>query len=170
MYKAFMLTDSFRTLIALVIVFYITLGGGECRADDKEDWIKRDKKALDGIWFVDEAYNDGQELTAADRKKGLYALQFEADKNYCKMAYDNNKLGFDGEFRVEPQKDSGVIEFQIRGLFDKKVKEFARYQIKDKKLYVCFDEDSTDRKKVPDKAETKNGDKKRLYIFSAFLK
>ena len=169
MYEVYMLSGKFRALIALVIVFYITLGRGECRADEKEDWIERDKKWLDGIWFVDEAYNDGQELTAADREKGLYGLQFEKAKNYCKMAYDKNKLGFDGEFRVDPQKDSGIIEFRIRGLFDKKVKEFA-YQIKGKKLYVCFDKDSTDPNKVPDKVETTSGDKRRLYIFSAFLK
>lgn len=130
-----------------------------------KDEPKTNREALDGLWFVEKAFKDGKEVPASDRKKDLFALLFDVTQGTCKMAYDNNQFGSVGTFRLEWKKDSGIIEFEtsLPG-FEKKVKQYARYLIKDGKLLVCFGKDRADPKKIPDKLETENGDGNKLFV------
>jgi len=150
----------------IVAAIIVTVVAPFACADDKDKAIAKDKKALQGVWLVEAAYQDGKEVPRADREKDKYCLYAVkvADVQY-QVAFLENKTEYFNvvpSFTLNPGASPKVLEWQ-----DGDRKGGVAYAIEGDKLTVCFylGDKGFDKDKFPTKLETKPGDQLYMFVF-----
>jgi uncharacterized protein (TIGR03067 family) len=151
-----------RNIVAVIVVFIVA---PLVRADDKDNVVDKQKKALQGLWLVESAYQDGKEVPKADREKEkycLYAVKIADDQ--FQIAFLENKTIF-GEgvpFKLDVSPSPKILEWTDG---DRKVG--VAYAVDGDKLTICYHagDRGFDKDKVPTKLETKAGDKRYMFVF-----
>lgn len=161
--------------------------GFTSRADNRQEAIDRDLKALQGRWVVTAAFKDGKEVPEADRKKERSALlesitikdnkyaiavSFPAGNGTGRvvMGPEGKPEDFRFRFSLDPRGTVGIVEFETTRTWGSNapvVKAYARYRIQGDVLYICkcaSQADDVDPKKMPDSVETKPGDGYYLFV------
>src|SRR5262249_53052961 len=122
-----------RNIVAVIIV---TVVAPFACADDKEKAIAKDKKALQGVWLVDAAYQDGKEVPRDDREKEeycLYAVKVADDQFQVAWLRNKTEYGNLVPFSLNPGASPKVLEWQNG---DRKAG--VAYAIDGDKLTICF--------------------------------
>lgn len=153
-----------RFVIAILVL--VSVSQMLVRADDE---ATKDMKALKGGWLVIEAHQNGKVIPEEQRRKSGFCLFGMGIKDgYYQLALWKNKDSssyymFDTprRFELEANGSPKVVAFDfIVGRY------YAIYSIKDDKLTICFNVANLgDRKKVPVKLETKEGDTNYMIVF-----
>src|SRR5260370_38304599 len=92
-----------RNTIALFVV--VALVAPVVRADDKDKAIEKDKKALQGVWLVESAQQDGKEVPKNVREQSefcLYAVKVTDDKFQVAWLKDKTDYGNAVAFKLDP--------------------------------------------------------------------
>ena len=146
-------------VIAVAVVAPLVL------ADDKDKAIAKDKKALQELWLVESAYQDGKEVPKADREKEkycLYAVKVTDDQFQIAWLENKTEFGKGVPFTLNPSVSPKVLEWGEGG--DRKTR--VAYAIDGDKLTICYHagENIFDAAKVPTKLETKAGDQRYMFV------
>jgi uncharacterized protein (TIGR03067 family) len=158
------MTRFVQALLVVMLIATIT------RADDKETQLDRDRKALQGVWVVEDAYRNGEKVPESARMEAhLYAIRIKDDTLQLSLAKDGEQLQFEGEparLTLDVSVDPKVAEFG-----SETDKWYCIYSVKGDKLTLCLNYengvlgDSTkDRSKLPKKLETKKGDGTYMFV------
>lgn len=150
------------TIVALLAVAVVTQ---PVRADDNDRAVDKDKKALQGLWLVESAYQHGKEVPRADREKQQYCLYaVKVTDDQFQIAWLENKADFgDGvPFTLNLSASPKVLEWREGG--DRKGS--VAYAIDGDKLTICFHmgDKGFEKDKVPTKLETKPGDQRYMFV------
>jgi hypothetical protein len=163
-----------RTLVIACLVMLATASYYPvASADDKNEAIERDVKAVQGLWVVKQRFKNGKEEPAPDGQKPYVHSILVKEERFrinVRAALDQDTTTPFAPFSLDPQKTSGIVKFELElvqpvTVFARPVTAYARYQVKDGELRICRSEaDYMDPKKIPEQVQTKKGDGNYLYV------
>jgi uncharacterized protein (TIGR03067 family) len=157
-------------MIRTAIVLFVLLAffSATIRADEKAKAAEKDLNALQGVWLVEAAHQDGKQVPEKDRQSDkycLYAVKVTNDKFEIAFLKDKTEYGELGSsMKPNPSATPKILEFVNQNQMSVQV----AYAIDGDKLTVCFqlgDLSDFNRDKFPKTLETKPGDNLYLFVF-----